>query len=235
MFIKNESSTLFTGVSPTVCEELKQIGINKTQIFYISNGVNTDLFKPHANRMALRYQKGIPDDEIILLNVGRLTPAKQPDVLLRIFSQLEKKLNNISLYIAGNGELFEPTKMLSNELNLKKIAFFGYINHEEQLPNLYAISDYYILTSKYEGAPLTLFEAISSGLPCIVSNIPSLSFIKEANCGIIIDSNKTEEAVNDIIKFFQEKRNFYAENGREYATNKLDWKIIKSLYLNLFK
>jgi 1,2-diacylglycerol 3-alpha-glucosyltransferase len=127
-------------------------------------------------RTLLRKKLGIPEDDIVLLSVGRLTHQKRPYTLIEVFSYLERELGNVTLCVAGKGELLEGTKSLAEKMGLQKVLFLGYVD-DQDLPDLYACADYYIMTSKYEGGmpPLTLAEAMASGLPCIVSDIPNLA------------------------------------------------------------
>ena len=97
--------TLFTGVGRLVCEELEMIGIERERITYILNGVNTRQFHPSLDKKLMRKRFGIPENDTVLLSVGRLTPAKQPFTLLEAFSHIEEKVKNITLCIAGKGEL----------------------------------------------------------------------------------------------------------------------------------
>ncbi len=97
-------NTLFTGVGKPVCEELEKIGIAQNRIIYIPNGVDTRQFHPSPDKKLLRKKFRIPEDDTVLLSVGRLTPAKQPHTIIEVFSHLEKKLGDVTLSIAGNGE-----------------------------------------------------------------------------------------------------------------------------------
>lgn len=117
--------TYFTGVAQTVCEEMEKIGISRDQITYIPNGANTSQFFPSTEKEMLRKMLGIPEGEIVLLSVGRLTAAKQPFTLIKVFSNLESTLKNVTLYIAGTGELFEETKNLAQKMGVKKLFSLG--------------------------------------------------------------------------------------------------------------
>ncbi len=227
--------TLFTGVGKPVCEELEIIGIPRDRIAYIPNGVNIRQFRPLDDKKPVRRKFGIPEDDIVLLSVGRLTPAKQPHTMIEVFSHLEKEMDNVTLCIAGKGELLEETKDLAEKMGLRKVLFLGYVDHDRDLPDLYACADYYIMTSKYEGTPLTLLEAMASGLPCIVSDIPNLGIVKDADCGINVDFTDLSVPLTDILDYLKQDHHSHGINARNFAINSLDWEIITGDYLRAFK
>ena len=231
---KTNKKARFTAVSRQVCNELEEIGINKERITYIPNGVNTKLFKPSNDKKSLRKKFAIPEDDLIILSFGRLTEAKQPFKLIEVFSVIEKEIKDTTLVIAGKGGLFEKTKELVRQKKLKNVRFLGYVDEKDK-PDLYACSDYYIMTSKYEGQPLTLLEAMSLGLSCIVSNIPNLRIIEDANCGIIVDFDDVGKAATEIIGYLGRNNLEHSKNAWEYAVNNLDWKIIARRYLEEFE
>ena len=221
----------FTAVSKQVCKELNEMGISKDRMIYIPNGVDVDLFKPSDGKRMLRKNFGIPEDDLIILSLGRLSNAKQPHKLIEIFSSIEKEIENVTLVIAGNGELLETTKNLSKKNKLKNIIFLGHVDHKIEAPDVYACSEYYMMTSKYEGQPLTLLEAMSSGLSCIVSDIPSLKIVEDADCGIVVDFKNVDRAAEKIIDYLKRDNPDHFKNSRSYAINNLDWKIIAKKYL----
>lgn len=220
----------FTAVSPNVCKELEEIGINKEKIIYIPNGVDVEVFKPSISKKLARKNFGIPEDDKLILSIGRLTEMKQPFKLIEVFSVIEKKMKNINLVIAGKGELLNEIKKFIIQNKLLKVNFVGYVDPEKK-STLYGCSDFYIMTSKYEGQPLTLLEAMSSGLACIVSDIPNLRIIEDAKCGIIVNFLDVEKASQKIIEYIKQDNSNHAKNARKYAEENLDWEIIARKYL----
>lgn len=226
-------SANFSCVSPTVCNELKQLGIPENKITCIFNGVNITQFSPRNKRDAIRAKFGLPHDHIILLSVGRLTHQKQPFTLIKVFSAIEKELENVTLCIASKGELLEATKNLAHTIGIRKVIFLGFVDNND-LPDLYACADYYLTTSKYEGLPLTLLEAMSSGLPCIVSNIPNLEIVMDAHCGIILNFENIPLASKQILHYILNNHPEHSQNAREYSIINLDWHVISKQYLKKF-
>lgn len=228
---------VFTGVGTNVCEELGDLGITKERITYIPNGVDTERFKPSNNKRMLRKKFGIPEEDLIILSIGRLSESKQPLKLIEVFSMIEKKMKDITLVIGGKGELLNKTKEFVRQKKLNNVRFLGYVDHEKEAPDLYACSNVFIISSKYEGGEptLTVAEAMASGLPCIVSDIPNLRFIKGAKSGIVVDFNDTEKAAVEIIGYLHRDNSEQSRNARGYAVNNLDWEIIAGRYLDEFE
>lgn len=224
----------FTGVSSQVCQALGEIGITKEKISYIPNGVDTQHFKPSLSKKILRKKFGIAEDIIVILSMGRLTKMKQPNKLIRTFSFIEKERGDVKLIFVGKGELTDETMKFAMQMKLKNVNFLGYVN-EENKSDLYACSDYYIMASIYEGQPLTLLEAMASGLPCIVSDIPSLKIVEDSNCGIMVDFSEEERAARRIIDYIKKDNLAHARNARKYVEDNLDWSIIAETYLKEFE
>lgn len=235
--IRMPPTTLFTGVGQPVREELARIGVARERTSYIPNGVDVRRFRPSRDKAGIRKRFGIPDEGVLLLSVGRLTPAKRPFAMLEAFSRLEKKRRDVTLCIAGGGELLNAAKNLARRLGLQNVLFLGSVDHARDLPDLYACADYYIMASKYEGGmpPLTLAEAMASGLPCIVSGIPNLGMVRDADAGVTIDFEDAEQAGDEILRYLGGEHSDHAANARRYAVETLDWEVLSGRYVRIFE
>jgi 1,2-diacylglycerol 3-alpha-glucosyltransferase len=224
----------FTGVNASVCKEIEEIGINPERIAFISNGVEIQRFCPRKERQMLRKKFEIHLDAKVLLSVGRLTYHKQPFLLLKLFSLISQKIENLILVFVGTGELFDTLITYAEKNNICNVKFLGHINHKTDLPGLYACSDFFITSSSYEGIPLTLLEAMASGLPCIVSNIPNFHVVKDAECGIVINFQDLG-SVEQLLHYITTHQGVHSRNARGYAQRNFDWRIISNKYLELFQ
>ncbi len=210
-------------ISPALIDEALNLGAKNPT--YIPNGVDTDKFKLSEKKF-----NALTNKMKILLCVGRVTYQKSPFKLIRTLKEIEKINDKICLIWAGTGELIEDTKKLIKELNCKNVRMLGPVPHEK-LPGLFAKATAYILASCYEGQPLTVLESLSTGTPCILSNIPNLThIIEESGVGIIVDFNKNDRAQR-IINYL-EKTDFKKESqrARKFALESLDWSIIAEKY-----
>ena len=227
----------FTAVSNQAATELEARGIDHEKITYIPNGVNIERFKPADDKKRPREKFNLPQDDIVVLSLGRLTEQKEPYRLIRVFSLVEKEIKDITLVIAGVGELLSGAERLAQQQGMTNIRFLGYVDHEQDTPDLYAGSDYFAVSSKYEGGEpiLTLAEAMASGLPSIVSDIPHFKFIEDANCGIIVDFTKPQKAAKKIIEYLKGDNSNHSQNARQYAIDNVSWETITKKYLEEFE
>jgi len=160
----------------------------------IHNGV------PRANKIEMGNSiKEIFKEKINFLLVGSFKPQKGYDILFDALKNLDSYHQNIChFHICGDGEEFNFFKKNILKENLDNfISLYGNISPN----NLYSHADAYILPSKFEGFSNSLIEALSFGLPSIVSDCPSgnREIIKENFNGIIFKNLDSVDLIKKII------------------------------------
>lgn len=226
--------TRFTGVSSEICAQLNKIINVDSEIKYIPNGVDTTLFKPSKEKDKMRGKFGIPPDSKVILSVGRLINSKMPFLMMDTFYEIQKIYKDYVLVIAGNGKLFKKLQKYIIRNDIKNVLFLGHVHIDDDLPDLYSCSDYFIISSKYEGGEpvLTVAEAMASGLPCIVSNIPNFKMVEDSNSGIVVDFSDIQKAGKNIINYFRGDNTKESNAARDCATKNLDWGVLSKIYLD---
>lgn len=107
--------------------------------------------------------------EKIILNVGRLDHQKNQDLLIRAFANINN--DDWSVNIIGEGSNRVMYEKLIKALNLEeKVNLLG---NQPDMETYYNQSSIFVFTSRYEGFPNALMEAMSFGLPCISTDCPS--------------------------------------------------------------
>jgi glycosyltransferase involved in cell wall biosynthesis len=118
-----------------------------------------------GSRASARARFGIPDDAIVLLNVGSLTHQKNQMVLIEALAFLPEAM----LVIVGDGPL-EDVYRTASARHGDRVRLLGRLPSEE-MGDVYAMADVFVFPSRYEGRPLALLEAATCGLPIVASPI----------------------------------------------------------------
>lgn len=129
------------------------------------------------NRVDLqRFRNGIKQkdyDKPLILTVGRLTPQKNPDLIINAIKDLD-----VYLMMIGDGELYDSLNNLVTELNIENKVIFKKSVPNKEIQNFYKTADIFILCYEpdVEGVPIPVLEAMAAGLPAIITKpIPGLS------------------------------------------------------------
>lgn len=138
----------------------------KVYIDYVQNGVDDDLFKScdESLKKILRKELDIQEDKKVFIVVGNLNYAKNTKIIIECFNN-RKNLDEV-LLIIGSGKLYN--KSINQSKDNKNIIFKGQVN---DVYKYLKVSDYYISASLAEGLPNSVLESLSTGIPCILSNI----------------------------------------------------------------
>jgi glycosyltransferase involved in cell wall biosynthesis len=154
-------------VGSQVRDDLLAVGIGSPNKYtVIAPGVA--ISKP-VSKDSARESLELPPDAHVALFIGRLTQIKRPDRLLEAFSLVLEKDPSAVLLMAGEGELFEDTKVLGAHLG-DSVRFLGW---RSDLAVLFAAADVAVLSSDNEGMPVTLIEASMAGVPCVTTDVGS--------------------------------------------------------------
>lgn len=152
------------GVAASISNEFK---IDRTDISVIPNIVITDEFRTQA---ASAVDHRWTDDEFeLIVSLGRLSDQKDYPTLLKAFSKVEN--DDARLLIIGEGELRDELMQLSRRLKIQeKVEFAGYVDNPYKYINDASL---FVLSSKREGLPTVLIEALGCGCPIVSTDSPS--------------------------------------------------------------
>lgn len=161
---------------------------------------------PNSIEKVLNHKIYNKSETVTIITIGRLTPQKKFDDLLRSISLIDKSLK-LRLYIAGDGPERKNLEKLTNELKIKnKIKFLGWVN-KYRIEKLYRKADIFVMPSVEEGMSNVALEALSFGLPIVAVNILS-------NSGIICDGYNGYLIPLKNTKKFSEKISYLISNPK---------------------
>lgn len=184
-------------VSNAVADDIIRFDrINPEKVAVINNGVEIDRFNNDLNKDEARRRLKIPNSDIVIGTVGRLKEEKGHRFLLEALSGFNSK---ITFAIAGDGPLMGELRMLSARLKVNG-KFMGEVIPDD-IPMFLKALDIFCFPSLWEGFSTSLVEAMTSGLPIIASDIPSLREVLD-DAGIFVplgDSNAIREAIRMLI------------------------------------
>lgn len=176
-------------------------------------------------------RKYIPGEKLRLLFVGSITYRKGIDKLIQAFSLISRP--DIELTIVGSDGYEESSDILNLIEDDSRIKYIGTIPHEK-MSDVYEKAHFFILPSFAEGSSLSVFEALASGLPCIVTkNVGST--ITDGVEGLILEECTINSIKNTIISLFGildniRKMSIAAnENAKQYSWEYFSKNLIREI------
>lgn len=190
-----------TNVSQQACESFERSkAVPKGHILTVYNGINLEKFK-YSEQLRTQTRKllKIEDHTLMFLAVGRFHEAKNYPLLIHAFAAFLKTLSNsqkniaAKLYIAGDGELRSIIEELIAQYQLQeKIILLG---RRDDIPALMCASDYFVLSSAYEGFGLVVAEAMACNNFVIATDCGGVSEVM-GGTGLLVNSQEKDKLVN---------------------------------------
>ena len=216
--------------------------LRKTNAVYKVNGVGINLqkFAPQIpdKKKELRKEYGFNDNDFILIYAAELNYNKHQDLLIKAIKLVRNKIPRIKLLLAGRGSFEEQYRKLVRNLDLEdNVKFLGYRN---DIPKLLHISDLAVSSSRREGLPVNVMEAMASGLPLVVTACRgNRDLVSSRENGFLVDIDDAEGFAKAIEKLYHSTklRKGFGEKSfdlvKPYSLDKIleDMKEIYAYYL----
>ncbi len=194
-------------LNPGMVEEALDVGIKKNRIRWMPNPVDTDLFSrcQPEEKARIRQELNLPQDSPLAVFVGRMAPEKKLPWLIRAFATVVREIPNAILALVGDGSLCPELRQLVMSLDLdRNVIFTGRLNSDGVLNWLQA-GDVFSLISAIEGLPCSLIEAMSTGLPPVVSDIPAhTQLVENESNGIVTELGNEDSIARGLVRLLSD-------------------------------
>ena len=144
-----------------------------SKVFKIDGvGINLEKFRPCASlneKIALRSKYKYDSDDFIILYIAEFILRKDHAFFIKNIPALKKLIPNLKVIMPGRGAQLKEMKILAVNLEVDDIICFP--GYRKDINLLCALSDLYVTTSRQEGLPVSVIEAMACGLPVVASDI----------------------------------------------------------------
>ena len=217
----------YISVSRMLSEKYIERGIGKKENYHtVYSGMELEAFYGARGKINCRKKQrelGIGVEDFVIGNVARLETRKGHKFLIDAFEKVieERKDCPLKLLIIGEGEERRNLENYVKEANLKKkVIFTGY---REDVEELMALMDIFVLTSLREGLPRVLVQAAAVGIPSVAFNVDGVpEIIRDSHNGFLVRAGDVGQLANRIEKYIDKKELvlLHGQKGREFIKDK---------------
>ena len=164
-------TTVLAADCRTVLEKAAQFGFPPQRVVLFPWGVELARFQP-GRADAFRARRGW-QDAFVVLSLRTWEPLYGVDVVARGFARAARQNPRLRLLLLGGGSQAGLIRSIFEQEGVQEQVFFGGQVNGDDLPQYYQAADLYVSASHSDGSSVSLMEALASGLPVLVSDIPS--------------------------------------------------------------
>ncbi len=216
-------------VSERVKDSLIAGGYTRKPIFVLPIVYDMDRFSKSEIRIDLH--KKYPDYDFIILSASRLTREKNVGLAIKAMSEVVKKHPRALLLIVGSGSEESGLKLLTTRYSLQTNVIFE--PWTKDIASYYKSADVFILTSNYEGGARSPAEAVASGLPVVMTDVPpARETVIDSKNGFVVPVGNYRQLADRLIELIsnEDKRVVFQEQSLAGAVGF----ITKDVYLKLY-
>jgi glycosyltransferase involved in cell wall biosynthesis len=169
----------------------------KTPCTSISNGVNTEMFKPTNKGEYLRERLHLPKKPLVLYT-GRMNQEKNVDVLVKAIPSVLKDVDAHFLFCGSGGlkpDLMKLTETLGVQEHTTFIEFLDWADY----PNIFTLADVFVMPAESELQSIVTLEAIATGVPPVVVNKGAVPELVSAQNGLVFQPQDSMQLAKNIV------------------------------------
>ncbi|GJL58142.1 MAG: glycosyl transferase group 1 [Nitrospirales bacterium] len=196
-------------VSTATKEEMVSAGVPESMITMIHNAIDTNVWSPSVVRVTLRKELGLGSEYPVIGYVGRIMPEKDLETWLRAAALVFKRFKEARFLLVGEGS--EGSTTLSQLVKLAKELGISdrviYPGYRSILQPVYAAFDLFVLSSKREGLPNSILEAMAMGLPVVTTDVAGAKeLVVDGETGFVVSQGNVNELAEAMVKILENKQ-----------------------------
>lgn len=213
---------------------VEETGVNAKRIEIVHPGCDIDSFRPHlpGSLLRKRYLGGRHRGHVIL-SVGNLVSRKGHDMVIRALPRLLGAMEDVTYLIVGDGPYRTVLEELASELDVREHVVFAGKVPDEDLPDIYALCDVFVLPSReqpnlcdIEGFGMVFLEANASGKPVVAGRSGGVGdAVVDGETGLLVDPLDPDGIASSIERLLATPRlaSRMGKQGRERAVREFSW------------
>lgn len=223
-----------TGVHSGITDYFRDhMAVPEVRLRVVSNGVPTFTPDPEA-RKRMRAVLGIDEATFVCLYVGRLEAVKDLHTLVSAAVRLAKFGSRpMRVVLAGNGSERAALESLCRSYNLaSSVTFLG---ERSDIYDLLNMADAFVMTSRTEGLPMALIEAMAAGLPCVATAVGGIPTVLSGDAGILVPPEDPDAVAGALMRLASDdlKRRQLADRALRKVQAQYGLQPVVNTYLEL--
>ena len=176
------------------------------KVHTIRNGVDTQRFQPLANqqeRTEIRRGLGIPEDAPVGVIIAALRPEKNHEMFVSVAARVREAVPNAHFLIVGDGPCRRDIESAVQQAGAN--AFIHLLGNRSDTEAILGASDAFRLCSHNEASPVSILEALASGIPVVSTNVGSVhETVRVGETGFLVEPGDTNAMAQFIVGLFQD-------------------------------
>lgn len=203
-------------VSNDLHDECSAIGVHASRCKLLENGIDTTEYSRQMTISDAKQKLQISPSRLLIGGVGRLSPEKGFDILIRSVAQLHRKGHDLGLILVGDGDELDRLRCLAQEEKIAdRVTFAGW---QADVKPYFEAMDIFTLSSLREGLPNVVLEAMSLGTPTVATRIAGVPrIIRDGYNGALVDAGNVSQITQALDELISNRglRASYSITGRE--------------------
>ena len=191
---------------------VNEVGIPEEKIEVIYNGVDLERFEKEIDIKNKKRELSIPVNSPLIGTIGRLQPQKDHKNFLKASSLILKKFPDAHFLIVGGGSLRGKLEDFAKKLGIEKNIHF--LGERKDIEEILPLMDIFVLSSKREGFPITILEAMACGIPVVATSVGGTPELVESGKEGFLVPPENPHILSDAIVNLLRKEELGKEMGR---------------------
>jgi glycosyltransferase involved in cell wall biosynthesis len=226
--------TCITAISPSIRQDICKLVEEKEKVLDVPNGVWVSNFQTNVDTTQVKKKYGIPLDTVVIISIGRNHPRKGFEYGLDAIARLRQSGQKITYLIVGRS--MEPIIEKAKALSIADCLITPGQVEGHEIAELLQASDIYLSPSIVESFGVATLEAMSAGLPCVVTDTAGSRDLVSSKLGFVVKP-KDSENIAKALKYLIENRSVREQMGNSAAIEaaKYDWPTVADQYVAVYR